>query len=77
MKLPASKSEQVEHARAFKVQRYALAASIILGPLSVALFVYSGLLVFSARPSRLPLRLALLATCCTSSAGSPPPSSSP
>lgn len=41
MKLPASKSEPVEHARAFKVQRYALAASIILGPLSVALFVYS------------------------------------
>src|SRR6266568_1040779 len=39
MKLPASKSEPVEHARAFKVQRYALAASIILGPLSVALFV--------------------------------------
>src|SRR5437763_12272621 len=41
MKLPASKSEQVALSSAFKVQRYALAASIILGPVSVALFVYS------------------------------------
>ncbi|HEU5227563.1 MAG TPA: hypothetical protein VFU49_07090, partial [Ktedonobacteraceae bacterium] len=41
MKLSASKSEQTELSSAFKIQRYAFAASIILGPLSVALFVFS------------------------------------
>ncbi len=38
---PTSRREQMEISSAFKVQRYALAASIVLGPLSVALFVYS------------------------------------
>lgn len=41
MELPTSTREQMEISRAFKVQRYALAACMILGPLSVVLFVYS------------------------------------
>ncbi len=54
MKSLPSRREQQKISSAFKVQRYALATSMLLGPLSVALFVYSW-------PAGL-LRQAILAT---------------
>ena len=41
MKLATSRREQTEISSAFKVQRYAFAACMLLTPLSVLLFVYS------------------------------------
>ena len=41
MELPTSRREQTEISSAFKVQRYALAACMLLAPLSTLLFVYS------------------------------------